>query len=116
MHTHGSEFHPDLRLPADVRIVSKGMGDSEDAYSAFQARDETGAFLEELLQRTGARHLYVGGLATDYCVRSSALDALEKGYRVTLVLEGMRAVNLKPEDGAHALEEMTDAGALTYGQ
>jgi nicotinamidase/pyrazinamidase len=116
MRTHGSEFHPDLQLPADAQVVSKGMGDSEDAYSAFQARDETGTMLEELLQRKGARHLYIGGLATDYCVRWSALDALEKNYRVTLILEGMRAVDLQPGDGARALKEMTDAGALTHGQ
>jgi nicotinamidase/pyrazinamidase len=116
MQTHGSEFHPDVRLPADVRIVSKGMGETEDAYSAFQARDDTGALLEELLQREGTRRVYIGGLATDYCVRDSALDALAKGYRVTVILEGVRAVNLQPDDGARALKEMTDAGALTYGQ
>jgi nicotinamidase/pyrazinamidase len=116
MHTHGAEFHPDLRLPPDVRIVSKGMGDTEDAYSAFQARDETGMLLGELLERHGVRHLYVGGLATDYCVRSSVLDALAKGFRVTLIVEGIRAVNLQPDDGARALQELTDAGAATHSQ
>lgn len=116
MHTRGSEFHPDLRLPPDAQTVSKGMGDTEDAYSAFQARDETGTLLGELLRRRGARHLYVGGLATDYCVRSSVLDALGNGYRVTVIVEGVRAVNLQPEDGTRALQAMTDAGAATRGQ
>lgn len=116
MHTHGSEFHPDLHLPPDVRIVSKGMGDHEDAYSAFQARDETGTLLGELLRREGARHLYIGGLATDYCVRSSVQDALAGGYRIAVILEGVRAVNLQPDDGERALKEMTEAGAETIGR
>jgi nicotinamidase/pyrazinamidase len=111
MHTHGSEFHPDLHLPPSAQIVSKGIGDTEDAYSAFQARDDTGTLLGDLLQRHGARHVYVGGLATDYCVRSSVLDALASGYRVTVIVEGIRAVDLQPEDGARALQEMTEAGA-----
>ncbi len=116
MHTRGSEFHPDLRLPPNVRIVSKGMGHAEDAYSAFQARDETGSLLGDLLQQRAARHLYVGGLATDYCVRSSVLDALANGFRVTVISDGVRAVNLQPEDGVRALQEMTAAGAATHGR
>jgi nicotinamidase/pyrazinamidase len=115
MHTRGAEFHPDLHLPPDVTLVSKGMGDDEDAYSAFQARDETGTLLDVLLKRHGVRHLHVGGLATDYCVRSSALDAIAGGYRVTLILDGMRAVNLQPDDGDRALQEMASAGAATHG-
>jgi nicotinamidase/pyrazinamidase len=115
MHTHGAEFHPDLRLPPGVTIVSKGMGEDEDAYSAFQARDETGTPLGELLQRRGARRVYLGGLATDYCVRSTALDALTSGYQVTLIGDAIRAVNLQPGDGDRALQEMLAAGAVTYG-
>jgi nicotinamidase/pyrazinamidase len=90
------------------------MGEDEDAYSAFQARDEAGTLLSELLQRRGVRHVYVGGLATDYCVRSSTLDALTGGYAVTLIVDGIRAVNLQPDDGEHALQEMVAAGALTH--
>jgi nicotinamidase/pyrazinamidase len=115
MHTHGAEFHPDLHLPAEVTVVSKGMGEAEDAYSAFQARDEVGTPLRTLLERRGVRHLYIAGLATDYCVRSSALDALTHGYRVTLIREGMRAVNLQPDDGERALQEMQSAGARVHG-
>jgi nicotinamidase/pyrazinamidase len=92
------------------------MGETEDAYSAFQARDETGALLDELLRRRGVRHLYVGGLATDYCVRWSALDGLNSGYRVTLIVDGMRAVNLQADDGERALKEMAAAGAGVWGQ
>jgi nicotinamidase/pyrazinamidase len=114
MHTRGAEFHPDLRLPAAVTVVSKGMGESEDAYSVFQARDAVGTPLRTLLERRGVRHVYIAGLATDYCVRSTTLDALTHGYRVTLIPEGMRAVNLRPDDGARAMHEMRDAGADIY--
>jgi nicotinamidase/pyrazinamidase len=116
MHTHGAEFHADLRLPTGVTIVSKGMRQDEDAYSAFQARDEMDTPLGDLLRQRGVRHVYVGGLATDYCVRSSALDALAGGYAVTLIVDGIRAVNLRPDDGEHALQEMVAAGADTRGR
>ena len=111
MNTPGAEFHPDLKLPASVRIVSKGMGETEDAYSAFQARDETGRPLKNLLDESGIRHVYVGGLATDYCVRSTVLDALEQGFKVTLIPDAIRAVNLNPSDGQFAMQEMRSAGA-----
>jgi nicotinamidase/pyrazinamidase len=88
------------------------MGEREDAYSAFQARDASGTGLEELLKQRAVRHLYVGGLATDYCVKSSTLDALSRGYAVTLIPDGMRAVNVQPRDGEQALAEMEAAGAI----
>ena len=111
MGTHGAEFHPDFRLPASSTVISKGMGETEDAYSAFQARDEAGVPLADLLARDAVRHIYIGGLATDYCVRSSVLDALSNGLRVTLIADGMRAVNLQPTDGERARTEMLAAGA-----
>ena len=114
MGTLGAEFHPDLRLPPTATVVSKGMGEHEDAYSAFQARDDSGTLLVALLARDNVRHLYIGGLATDYCVRSSALDGLTNGFRVTLIRDGMRAVNLQPTDGDQALAEMRAAGAEDY--
>ena len=115
MRTHGAEFHAALSLPTTATIVSKGMGEREDAYSAFQARDDAGELLAPLLERNGVTHLYVGGLATDYCVKSSALDGLANGFRVTLIPDGMRAVNLQPVDGDQALDEMRAAGASAYG-
>jgi nicotinamidase/pyrazinamidase len=114
MGTPGAQFHPDLHLPAKAIVVSKGMGATEDAYSAFQARDDADTLLAALLARDEVRHLYVGGLATDYCVRSSALDGLTNGFRVTLVPDAMRAVNLQPTDGDRALAEMRAAGADEY--
>jgi len=109
--TRGAEFHPELRLPPSAVVVSKGMGEAEDAYSAFQARDDRGTDLASLLDARRVRHLYVGGLATDYCVKSSTLDALARGYAVTLIPNGMRAVDVQAGDGEKALAEMRTAGA-----
>jgi nicotinamidase/pyrazinamidase len=111
MGTHGAGFHPDLRLPPGAVVVSKGMGETEDAYSAFQARDTEGILLPTLLQQKEVRHLYVMGLATDYCVKASALDGLTAAFQVTVVRDGVRAVNLRPQDGDQALEDMRAAGA-----
>jgi nicotinamidase/pyrazinamidase len=109
--TRGAEFHPELRLPPSATIVSKGMGETEDAYSAFQARDDQARPLATLLRERGVQHLYVMGLATDYCVKASALGGLEDGFRVTVVAGGMRAVNLQPTDGEQAIDTMRAAGA-----
>jgi nicotinamidase/pyrazinamidase len=110
MDTPGAEFHADLRIPSEATLISKGMGEAEDAYSAFQARDDSGALLGELLRRDGVHHLYVMGLATDYCVKASAIGGLDAGLKVTVVPAGMRAVNLQPHDGDTALGEMRQAG------
>ena len=109
--TRGAEFHPNLQVPESAVIVSKGMGESEDAYSAFQARDDAERSLTTLLREKNVTHLYVMGLATDYCVKASALGALDNGFKVTVVAEGMRAVNLQPTDGDAAIEAMQSAGA-----
>jgi nicotinamidase/pyrazinamidase len=112
MGTRGAEFHPDLRLPSEAVVVSKGMGETEDAYSAFQARDSAGRPLATLLGERNVRRLYVMGLATDYCVKASALDGLSAALQVTVVREGVRAVNVQPQDGERALDEMRAAGAV----
>ena len=114
MGSHGAEFHTDFHLPTRATVVSKGMGETEDAYSAFQARDDSGTLLGTLLEQYGVRRFFIGGLATDYCVRSTALDGLANGFQVTLILEGMRAVNLSSTDGARALDEMREKGAVEY--
>jgi nicotinamidase/pyrazinamidase len=110
MGTRGAEFHPELRVPPEATVISKGMGEAEDAYSAFQARDDAGALLAELLRRRSVRRLYVMGLATDYCVKASAVGGIEAGLHVTVVPDGMRAVNLQPNDGDQAVAEMRQAG------
>src|SRR3954471_16536558 len=109
--TPGAEFHPALRLPPSAIVVSSGMGEDEDGYSAFDARDDDGRPLVDLLRDRGIRHLYIGGLATDYCVKASVLDGRRHGFAVTVFEDAVRAVNLQPEDGERALAEMRAAGA-----
>jgi nicotinamidase/pyrazinamidase len=103
--TRGAEFHPSLLDDIHIRVVSKGLGD-EDCYSAF---DETDLALQ--LQRLGVEEVWVGGLATDYCVKNTVLDALKQGFSVKAITDAMRAVDLKPGDGERAIEEMRVAGA-----
>jgi len=114
-HSWGAQLHPDLRIVGEV--VRKGQG-GEDGYSGFTVRDPvTGAQsatrLEGLLRRRGVRRVVVVvvGLATDYCVKETALDAVRLGFD-TVVLGGLvRAVDLQPGDGERALEAMRAAGA-----
>lgn len=109
--SHGAEFHPDLRLPSGALVVSKGADPDEDAYSAFQAHLPDGTGLTEMLRRAGVRRVYAGGLATDYCVKSTVLDALQEGFEATVLLDGSRGVNLRPHDAEDAIDELVSAGA-----
>jgi nicotinamidase/pyrazinamidase len=109
--TRGAAFHPGLAVPATAMIVSKGMDPDQDAYSAFQAEDELGRPLPAVLAERGVRRIYVGGLATDYCVRATALDAVRQGLEVVVLADAIAAVDLAPGDGARAIEEIRAAGA-----
>jgi len=108
----GAEFHPDLNVVGDV--VRKGTG-GEDGYSGFTVRDPTSGAeeptgLESKLRERRIEKVVVVGLATDYCVKETALDAARKGFEATVLLEGIRAVDLKPGDGVRALDEIRQAG------
>jgi len=107
--TEGAAFHPDLELPDSALVLSKGMGDREDAYSAFQARDENGQSLADFLRQAAVRHVYIGGLALDYCVKASALDAVRAGLGTTVLIDATRAVNVQPHDAELAIEELVRA-------
>lgn len=109
--TPGAAFHPGLAVPPGAIVVSKGMDPEEDAYSAFQGTDERGTPFDAALRRRGVRRLFVGGLATDYCVKATVLDARRLGFEVLVLGDAVRAVEVKPGDGARALEEMRAAGA-----
>jgi nicotinamidase/pyrazinamidase len=109
--TPGAAFHPGLAPPVEAVIVSKGMDPEQDAYSGFQAQDPSGQPLPAILAERGVRRLYVGGLATDYCVRATALDALREGFEVVVLADAIGAVDLAPGDGARAIDEMQGAGA-----
>jgi nicotinamidase/pyrazinamidase len=104
--SRGAEFSPKLGLPANAVIISKATNPNADAYSDFDEPD-----LEQSLRQNGINRLFIGGLATDYCVLYTVRDALSHGFQVYLLLDGIRAINLKPGDGQHAIEEMTARGA-----
>ncbi len=109
--TDGARFHPALALPPGTTIVSKGTSADADGYSGFEGTDEVGAPLEAVLRDRQIAHLVVGGLATDYCVRATVLDALTRGYSVDVVRGAIRGVDLSPGDSDRALDEMMAAGA-----
>jgi nicotinamidase/pyrazinamidase len=109
--THGGAFHAGLRLPESATFISKGMGERDDAYSGFQGSDAEGRSMADSLRASSVDHLYVGGLATDYCVRATVLGGLEAGFAVTLLLDAIRGINLQPGDVEGAIADMVRAGA-----
>ncbi|MDP8923905.1 MAG: nicotinamidase [Chloroflexota bacterium] len=111
MGTKGGEFHPALELPPEAVVVSKGMGEHEDSYSGFDAVHRDGRSLAQVLFETGSRRVYVGGLATDYCVKHSVLDGRKHGLEMIVLRDAVRGVDLQPGDSDRALAEMQVAGA-----
>ena len=108
-NTKGAEFHPDLDV-SDAAVISKPVKADEDGYSAFEGRTDSGQGLEGLLRENDITEVYIGGLATDYCVRATAIDAAQRGFKTLVLLDACRAVNIKPEDGQKAVEEMWAKG------
>jgi nicotinamidase/pyrazinamidase len=113
--TKGARFHPDLRLPKDVVILSKGMDPEQDSYSGFQAYNGQGRDLESVIRDLGADEVYLCGLATDYCVRATALDAMRRGIRVRVLEDAIKGVDVKPGDSEAAVREMRAAGVPFMG-
>ena len=105
--SRGAAFHPDLALPARAEIVNKAVDADREAYSGF---DGTG--LAARLRASNVRELWVGGLALEYCVRATILDALRFGFRVHLILSATRALDLQPGGGRRTIEELEQAGAM----
>jgi nicotinamidase/pyrazinamidase len=106
-NTWGAEFHPALKVGKGDFIISKGFERSVEAYSGFEGTD-----LDELLKRLKIKELFVGGLATDYCVKHTVLDGLRRGYRVYLLEDAVRGVDVNEGDSIRAIEEMVKAGAV----
>jgi nicotinamidase/pyrazinamidase len=105
--TPGAEFSPALELPPDAHVISKATEPAREAYSDFSAGE-----FDERLRRLGVRRLFVGGLATEYCVLATVRDALAHGYRVVLLVDAVRSIDVQPGDGRRAIEEMTRSGAI----
>jgi nicotinamidase/pyrazinamidase len=105
--TVGAQFADGLRLPPDAVVIDKAIREEVDAYSAF-----SGTTLAGELRTRGIKRVLVGGLATDYCVLNTVRDALREGFQAVLLEDAIRAVNVKPDDGARAEREMEQGGAV----
>lgn len=114
INSTGAAFHPDLRLPDGTVVISKGCDPDGDSYSAFDGCDARGMLFGDVLKMLQVSHLSIGGLATDYCVKNTVLDALKSGFEVTLLSDAIAGVNVLPGDSQKALEEMLQAGAKAY--
>jgi nicotinamidase/pyrazinamidase len=113
--TWGAELHPDLKVVPGAEMVRTGVG-GEDGYSGFTVReplsgDQHPTALDGLLRKRGIERVVIVGLATDYCVKETALDAVRLGYDTTLLTGAVAAVDLSPGDGDRALDEVARAGA-----
>lgn len=109
--SEGADFHPQLALPEETMVISKGVSRWDDGYSAFQGFTDNGTPFKFLLQRLGIERLFVGGLATDYCVKETVLEALREGFGITLLADATRGVDLIPGDSERAVHDMLDRGA-----
>ncbi len=107
--TPGAEFHPDLELPQNVIIISKGLSSQAEGYSVFDGESEDGRVFLDLLRKLGVGQLYVGGLATDFCVKHTVIDALKLGFKVNLLTDAIKGVD--PENAKAAEVEMLAKGA-----
>lgn len=105
--SRGSQFHPDLKMPPGTLIVSGATNARKEAYSGFD-----GTSLEDRLEDLEAQTLFVLGLATDYCVKQTVLDACQRGFRVVVLEDGIRGIDTQPGDSQKALQEMQAAGAV----
>ncbi len=106
--TEGAKFHPDLKIPLDNKfIISKGTSRDFDAYSGFQ-----GTILNDLLKERGIKRVFVGGVATDYCVKNTVLGALNLGYQTFVLEDAIKGVDVNKGDSDKALENMLSKGAV----
>ena len=107
-NTAGAEFHPELYIPRGAVVISKATEPRKEAYSGFQ-----GTNLASILRAKDVKEVLIGGLATDYCVLNTALDAVENGYRATVISDCVKGVNVKRTDSATAYRRMSSRGVKT---
>jgi nicotinamidase/pyrazinamidase len=110
--TEGAHFHSELHLPSSTIVITKGQDPERPGYSAFEGRTPEGETLLADMRERNLDHLYVAGLATDYCVKQSVIDAIRQGFKVTVLDDAIAAVDLRPGDSDRAIAEMRDAGAV----
>ncbi|NPV88314.1 nicotinamidase [Coprothermobacteraceae bacterium] len=103
--TPGADFHPDLYVSPQGAIVNKATDTEFEAYSGFQTVE-----LHRILKNRGVKRVFIVGLATDYCVKETALDAIRLGYETYVIEDAVRGVNVNPDDSARALEEIRSKG------
>ena len=106
-NTPGADFHPSLHTQAIDLVVSKATDPAQEAYSGFDAPEFPAG-----LKARGIRRLWIGGLATEYCVKATVLDARQRGFDVFVIEDAIRGIEVKPGDIAAAREEMARAGAV----
>ncbi|MDI6776562.1 MAG: isochorismatase family protein [Syntrophales bacterium] len=111
--TEGARFSPHLKVPKVATIISKGTETEKEEYSALYGRDAMGNTLYQHLRKFGIRRIFVGGLATDYCVLNTVRDVLKEGYEVYVLTDAIRAVDANKGDGERSLREMAGKGAKT---
>lgn len=112
-NTKGAALHHALKLPKDAILLYKGMDPAGSSDSVFQAEDDAGRSFSHVLEYMGVEELYVGGLATEYCITHSVLEALKKGIKIKLMIDAIQGVNLKPDDAKEAIALMKKKGAKT---
>lgn len=104
--SEGARFHPDLKLPEGTVVISKAMDPLKESYSSFDSTE-----LAHTLELQAIYRLFVGGLATDYCILNTVLDARKLGFETVLLSDAVRGINLKPNDVEKAIEDMIAKGA-----
>jgi nicotinamidase-related amidase len=106
--TRGAEFHPALKLPKNVTVISKATNPYKESYSGFDGTD-----LEKELRDEKTKRIFVGGLATDYCVKRTVLDGLKIGFLTVLLTDAVKGIDQEPVDSEEAVREMIQKGAKT---
>jgi len=108
-NTQGAKFHHDIQLPDDIIVVNKAFDEKAEAYSALEGKtDKDNRPLADVLRENNIKRIWIGGLALDYCVFASAMDAVKAGFDVHVLLPGTRAIDTQHQD--EVLEELTEAG------
>lgn len=111
--TPGAEFHPALKLPEGSVIITKGLDPKQDCYSAFEGFDDEGRTLRDSLLANDVGHIYLSGVATNYCVQATARDGLVSGFGVTVLIDAVRGIKSKDNDPEDAIREMRKLGVET---